>query len=89
MECSHGEGVRKLGGFAGSENAKQRWVEENVETWLVGVKCLARFAREPPQPSYAGLMVSLQQKWQFVQSATPGVGPLFVPLDAALGEYIR
>ena len=31
----------------------------------------------------------LQQKWQFVQHVTPGVGPLFAPLEEAFrNEFI-
>ena len=66
-----GKGRRKLGFFVGSDNAKQRWLGEKVETWVAGVNCLAGFSREFPQTTYAGLTMSLQQEWKFVRRATP------------------
>ena len=68
----------------GSDKAKQRWVEEKVETLLAGVKCLALFLRALSQTDYVGLTISLQQYWQFVKNITPSFGTLFAPLEAAL-----
>ena len=44
----------------GSDKFKHRWMEEKLETWVVGVKRLAGFARVFPQTAYASLTMSLQ-----------------------------
>ena len=86
MGCSHEEGARNLGWVVGSDEAKQIWMEENVEIWVAGFKRLAEFSRVFPQTDYAGLTMSLHQKWQFLQRLTPSVGPLFAPLEAELWD---
>ena len=86
LECSHGEGERQLGIFVGSDEAKQRWAEEKVETLVAEAKRLAEFARESPQRVYSGLSILLHQKWKFFQRVNPDVGPHLVPQDAALRD---
>ena len=44
LEFNKGESERQLGNFVGSDEYKQRWVEEKVETLVAGVNCLAVFA---------------------------------------------
>ena len=56
----HGEGPWKSF-FWGSDEAKQRWVEEKVGTWGAGVKRLAVFAKVFPQMTYASLTMFLQR----------------------------
>ena len=80
MECCH------LGGFVGSDEAKQIWIEEKVETLVEGVKRLAVFAREFLQMAYVGLTMYLRHEFQFVQRVTPGVGTLFAPLEEAMRD---
>ena len=70
----------------GSDEAKHRWVEEKVETWVAGVKHLAGFAILFTQVDYSVLKMSLQHEWQFIRSVPPRVGPLFAPLESELGD---
>ena len=46
--------------FVGSDEAKKRWLEEKVETWVAGMKCRAVFEREFSQKAFAGLTMPLQ-----------------------------
>ena len=66
--------------FVGYNEAKQRWVEDILETWEAGVKHLAEFSREFPHTDYAGSKISLQQEWNVFQCVTPSVGTLFAPM---------
>ena len=71
----------------GSDEAKQRWVEGKVDTWIAGVKRLVVFLILPPQTAYADLTLLLHQEGGgVVQHVTPGVGLLFAPLEATLRE---
>ena len=57
-----------------------------MEAWSHGVKVLAKIARRHPQSAYAGLGVSLQSEWQYLQRTVPGVGTLMGPIEEALRE---
>ena len=45
---------------------------------------LAGVAHKHPQSAYEGLQNSLQQEWDFVQRATPGVGEAFGSVEETL-----
>ena len=47
---------------------------------------LAKIARWHPQSAYAGLVMSLQSDWQYLQMTVPGVGTLMGPIEEALRE---
>ena len=57
-----------------------------MEAWAHGVKVLSKIARQYPQSSYAGLGMSLQLEWQYLQKTVPGVGALMGPIEQALRE---
>ena len=66
--------------FVGCGEAKQKWLEENVENLVAGVNCLEVFATVFPQNSHESLTMLLQKEWQFFQHATPSFGPFFAPI---------
>jgi hypothetical protein len=80
------DGHRYLGGFLGSTETQEEWLQEKVETWAAGVQALARVARRFPQTAYAGLAKSLQCEWQYLQRVIPDVGDSFAPIEKALVE---
>ena len=47
---------------------------------------LEKIARRHPQSAYAGLEMSLQSEWQYLQRTVPGVGTLMGPIEEALRE---
>ena len=57
---------------------------EKVREWAVRVSTMARVARRHLQAAYAGLYNSLYEEWDFVQSATQGLGDDFQTADKAL-----
>ena len=57
-----------------------------MEASAHGVRVLAKISRRHPQSSYAGLGVSLQSEWQYLQRTAPGVGTLMGPIEEALRE---
>ena len=50
-----------------------------VEVWPHGVHTLAKIAKCYPQSAYAGLGMSLQLEWQYLQITVPGFGSLMGP----------
>ena len=62
----------------------EAWVKPQVDVWAHRVKVLAKIARRHPQSAYAGLEMSLQLEWQYLQRTVPGVGTLMGPIEEAL-----
>ena len=57
-----------------------------MEAWDHGIRLLAKIARRHPQLAYAGLGMSLQLEWQYLQRTVPGVGTMMGPIEEALRE---
>ena len=79
-------GSQYLGAYLGSQAELEAWVKPQVEAWANGVKVLAKIARRHPQLAYAGLGMSLQSEWQYLQRTVPRVGTLMGPIEEALRE---
>ena len=47
---------------------------------------LAKIDRRHPQSAYAGLEITLQSEWQYLQRTVPGVGTLIGPIEESLRE---
>ncbi|KAL3795565.1 hypothetical protein ACHAWO_009861 [Cyclotella atomus] len=86
LDVQFTRGHRYLGGFLGSADGKHEWLEEKVKVWAEGVKTLARIALRYPQTAYAGLVLCLQNEWQYVQRTCPSIGFTFAPIEVALRE---
>ena len=57
-----------------------------VEAWSHGVHTLDKIANRYPQSSHAGLGMSLQLEWQYLQRNIPGVVYIMGPIEDALRE---
>ena len=62
----------------------EEWVRPKVEAWAHSVRILAKMANCYPQSAYAGLGVSLQIEWQYLQRTVPGVGSQMGTIEDAL-----
>ena len=60
---------------------ERKWLEENVEEWVSGVRALARIAKRYLQTAYTGFVVSLQSEWQYICRAVPDVGEMLRPVE--------
>ena len=86
LHFRYSSGQRYIGGFVGTVEARQEWVEEQAGKWADGVRILGKVATRFPQTAYAGLAKSLQHEWQYLQRVTPEVGPQFAEVERALTE---
>ena len=77
-------GKRYVGGFVGLEAMLERWIDPKVEKWVAGIEILARIASRFPQTAYAGLVSSLQAKWQYLCRVVPGVERFLGPIETAI-----
>jgi len=81
-------GHRYVGGFVGSGAMRDRWLEPKVESWVAGVKALAKVAARYPQAAYHGFAMSLQAEWQYLCRCLPGVGPHLQPIEDAIHQVL-
>ena len=79
-------GTRYLGGFIGAARKQVAWIRDQVDDWAFGVRRLAMVARRFPQTAFAGLTMSLQSEWQYLQRVVPGLADAFEPVETALRE---
>jgi hypothetical protein len=86
IEVDFCQGKRYVGGFVGSEAMLERWLDPMVKKWVTRIETLARIAVRFPQTAYAGLVSSLQAKWQYICHVVPGAGQYLEPVELALCE---
>ena len=70
----------------GTREELEEWLRPKVDAWANGVRILAKTAKRYPQSAYAGLGVSLQLEWQYLQRTVPGVGSLMGPIEDSLRD---
>ena len=75
------DGHRYIGGFVGSDQAKQEWIEPQIQQWVEGVRLLSGAAKKYPQAAYTALSKSLQSEWTYLQRVVPGIADAFGPVE--------
>ncbi|KAL7476290.1 hypothetical protein ACHAW6_002170 [Cyclotella cf. meneghiniana] len=55
-----------------------------IQKWVTGIVHLAAVATRFPHSAYAGLVLCLSMKWQYICQAVPDVGPSLMPVENAL-----
>jgi len=86
LTCSMVDGARYLGGFVGSDATRSEWLGTQVAAWSASVGDLARVATRYPQTAYAGLAMSLQAEWRYLQKVVAGCGADMAPIEAAVAN---
>ena len=74
------DGSRYLGAFLGTTDEIEEWVWPKAESWAHRVRTLAKISNQYTQLAYAGLGMSLQIEWQYLQRTVPGVGTIIGPI---------
>ena len=80
-------GSQYIGGFIGTTACLTKWIDEQVEFWVRGIKLLSRAAtKRLPQTTFAALTCSLQTEWPYPQQVVPDVSTCFAPIEKALAK---
>lgn len=83
------DGCRYIGGFIGTDAARQEWLVPQIQKWVQGVESLTKVAKRYPQTAYAGLSKSLQLEWQYLQRVTSDTAAAFGPIeDVFAGTFL-
>ena len=86
LNINYVDGSRYLRAYLGPREELEEWVRPNVEAWYHGVCILSKIAKWYPQFAYAGLGMSLQIKWQYLQRILPWFGSSMGPIEDPLRE---
>jgi hypothetical protein len=86
FQFDYRDGTRYVGGFVGSDEARQAWLMPQIQRWVRGVTKLATIAKRYPQSAYAGLTKSLQSEWMYLQRVVPDTAEAFEEVEKALAE---
>ena len=81
-------GSRHLGAYLCLKEELVAWVKPQVESRAHGVIVLGKISRQYPQLDNAGLGISLQTKWQYMQSTVPIVCTLMGTIEEVLIEEL-
>ena len=81
-------GIRYLGAYLGRREQLEAWVKPQVESWAHRVRVLGKIARRHPQLAYAGLGMTLQLEWKYLQRTVPGVDTMMGPNEEALRDKL-
>ena len=82
------EGERHMGAVIGSEDFKQKFVENKISKWISDIEVLAEIARDEPQAVYASFTKAISHRWTFLQRTVPNISHLFEPLEKAICETL-
>ena len=82
-------GHRDLGAYLGPQAELEAWVKHQVKAWAHGVRVLAKIDRRHPQSSYAGLGMSLQSEWQYLQGLSPQMAGAYLGPQAELEAWVK
>jgi hypothetical protein len=86
FDFKYSDGARYIGGFIGSEDALNEWIQPKIDAWTAGVRTLAKVAKRFPQTAYAGLTKSLQTEWTYLQRVVPNIAAKFQQVEDAIAQ---
>ena len=82
------EGERHMGAVIGSEEFKQKYVEDKISKWVSDVVVLAEIAQDEPQAVYASFTKAISHRWTYIQRTIPNISHLFEPLEQAIRDTL-
>ena len=82
------EGERHMGAVIGSDDFKQKFVENKISKWVNDVETLADIAQDEPQAAYSCFTKAIAHRWTYVQRTIPNIAHLFTPLEKAIREKL-
>ena len=75
-----------VGAYLGPQEKLEAWVKPQVKAWTHRVRVIGKIDQRNTHLAYAGLGMSLQLEWQYLQRNVPGVGTLISPIEEAPRE---
>ena len=73
-----------MGGFIGSSDDTEQWLNDQIQKWIQSVEKLSKVARTQPQAAFVAMTKSLQMEWTFIQRVMKNSEVNFIPLKRAI-----
>ena len=81
-------GERHLGAVIGSQEFRDKFVNEKIKEWVADVEQLSTIAKEEPQLVYSAYTKAMCMRWGFLQRTVPNSKDYFGPLEEAIREKL-
>jgi len=77
-------GFKYLGGFVGTPEDRDQWIQTKVEFWTKSVNKISEVGRKDPQAAFIAISKSLQNEWNYIQRVVEDTDESFKKLKDAL-----
>ena len=81
------EGRKYLGGYVGTTEGAESYVQELLDDWIKQLQELTKIAKSEPQAAYSAFVSGFQHKMTYFIRTIPGLTSILKPLDDYLTEY--
>ena len=78
------EGRKYLGGFVGTKEGSENYVQELRDEWIEQLEVLADIAKSEPQAAYSAFTAGFQHKMTYFIRTIPNTAEILKPLDECL-----
>ena len=80
------DGERHLGAVLGTDNFRDKYVQDKVSKWVKDVEELTLIGEDDPQLAYSSFTKALSHRWTFFQRTIKNVSHLFKPLENVIRQ---
>ena len=77
-------GERHLGAVIGTQEFRDQYVNNKVQTWIEDIEMLTAIAEDEPQLVYSSYTKAMCMRWCFVQRTIPNTKNYFIPLEETI-----
>ena len=81
------DGRKYLGGFVGTTEASEQYVQELLNDWVEQLQELTKIAKSEPQAAYSAFVSGFQHKMTYFIRTIPDLTNILKPLDDYLTEH--
>ena len=80
------EGRKYLGGFVGTEEGSEKYVEELCKVWIAQIEELSKIAKCEPQAAYSAFTAGFKHKFTYYIWTIPNLSEVLKPLDDVINN---
>lgn len=83
------QGNRHLGAVVGTNECKNNFMRNQVNTWIDQLTTLSVIARTQPHAAFTAFIHGLVHRYTFIMRTIPDISQILKPLDDAIDSFIR
>ena len=81
------DGRRHFGGVIGTNDNKNKYIDEKIDKWCKIIEVLATFAAAEPDTAFAGFMFSLKHLYKYLMRKIPNISQYLKRLKKSIRNY--